>query len=310
MPRPSTRVTSSVSSNGKPTSPSEAASLAVSRSSWVNTFASGSGTARPSAWRNAASWSRSSPACSAMSRWLSETSPARKRSTGSRTSRSSSTAARSSSTPQPSSCRWSSSWGRASRPASSSSPSRSPSASQSMAGGTLQGGELVGEQVHQQAVAPVAARRPLVAPQHTHRLEADGGVGADGALVAHGGVDREAVVAAHLDQVADREAPRLGAEAQALVRGAEREGEGGMAVLGVGLLIELEQPGDLTADLDGEHRVLSPLMEQLRPHPRRVPVAPPLRDRRLGEDRRQRGDVSLLQRPEQHALAPQDGSVR
>jgi hypothetical protein len=86
-------------------------------------------------------------------------------------------------------------------------------------GATLQ--KLVGEQVHEQPVVPAAVGGALVAAQDADRLEAELRVRPDRALVVGGGVDRQAMVAALLDQVGDDEPQRLGAEPLALVRGAE-----------------------------------------------------------------------------------------
>src|SRR3954454_17041381 len=244
-----------------------------------------------------------------MSRWLYSTSPASRRSTGSSTSRSSLTAARSSSTSQPSPWRWSSSWRRASRASSSSSPSRSPSASQSMRAGTLQGGELVGQQVHQQPVVPLPVRSALVVAHHPHRLEPDGGIRADRAVVRGGGIDGEAVVPALVDEVRDGQPQRLGAQPFALVDGAQRDVEGGVAVLRIGLLVPLEQAGHLPLHLDREDDLLI-VREQLLPHPRLIPAPPPAGDLRLGEDRGERRDVAVLERPQQKALAAEDRGLR
>ena len=145
----------------------------------------------------------------------------------------------------------------------------------------------------------------LVAAQHADRLEPELRVRADRALVVGGGVDREAMVAALLDQVGDDEPQRLGAEPLPLVRGGEADVERGVLVL-VGLLVDEQQPGELAPDLDHVD-VLLVLLDQVTPHPRLVPLVPPARDRGLGQQRVQRRGVVLTHRAERDSGAVEDG---
>src|SRR5437868_2849778 len=67
--------------------------------------------------------------------------------------------------------------------------------------------ELVGQHVHEEAVAMRAVREPLVAAHHADGLEADGLVRPDRTLVVDRRLDREAVMPARR-VVADRGAQR------------------------------------------------------------------------------------------------------
>ena len=63
--------------------------------------------------------------------------------------------------------------------------------------------QLLGEQVHQQAVAQAAVLATLVGTHDADRPEADRGVGANRALVARVRIDRESVMTGG-DEVSDR----------------------------------------------------------------------------------------------------------
>lgn len=62
---------------------------------------------------------------------------------------------------------------------------------------------LASHEIHQEAVSPVTITGALVLAEGADGLEADGGVGGDGAGVVGGWVDGEVMVAAIFDQPAD-----------------------------------------------------------------------------------------------------------
>src|SRR6202035_3740014 len=71
---------------------------------------------------------------------------------------------------------------------------------------------LLGEQLHQQTVAPLfAADGALVAAHHADRLEARFFVGADRGCIFRSGVDCDPVMPSIVDQVAYEASHRLGA---------------------------------------------------------------------------------------------------
>ena len=92
----------------------------------------------------------------------------------------------------------------------------------------------VGEQLHQQPVVPRAVGGSLVLPHDADAHEPDRLVAADRPLVGGRRVDRQAMVAAVLDQMAHEHADGLAAEAASLPGLAEEEVDAGAAVLRVG----------------------------------------------------------------------------
>src|SRR5215210_103728 len=94
--------------------------------------------------------------------------------------------------------------------------------------------------------------------------EAERGVGADRALVGGGGVDREAVMPAGLDQVRDHEPQRLAREALAVVRGAQEQVKRRVAVVRLLLLRDEDQARELAARLERE-RGVAVILEQVDP---------------------------------------------
>jgi hypothetical protein len=99
-----------------------------------------------------------------------------------------------------------------------------------------------------------AADVALVAPHDAHAAEPDLRVGADGRRVRCGGVDRDPVVATVFDQVAHEPSHRLRAEAATMQGRIQEQIDARMAVLGVELLGELDQPSDCAIDLDRQAR--------------------------------------------------------
>src|SRR4051794_7416844 len=147
----------------------------------------------------------------------------------------------------------------------------------------------------------------LVAAHHPDRPEADALVAADRDRVVGGRIDRDPVMAALVEQPPRDRPDRLGPESPAVPRGVQREVDAAVAVHRVGLLPRLREADDLLAD---PHRprggvalgVVEPLAHRVL-----VLVGPPPGDLRRREDRRERRDVVLRHRPQDDALAAQDG---
>lgn len=111
---------------------------------------------------------------------------------------------------------------------------------------------------------PLPVGAALVTAKHAHALEADPLVGADRALVGGCGVDRDAVMAALIEEPACEGADGVAAETPPVPGGAEEEIDARVTVIRVGLLGRLREPDQLALVLDGE------------------------RDRRLGSGREER----------------------
>jgi catechol 2,3-dioxygenase-like lactoylglutathione lyase family enzyme len=112
--------------------------------------------------------------------------------------------------------------------------------------------QLVAEQVHQQAVVEGAVGSALVLAHDPDGSEAHLGVTADGRLVGGRRVDRDPVVAALLEQEPGQQPDRLGPGAPALEAAAEVDVDPRLPVHRVVLLVVLDSPGDLPADLHHE----------------------------------------------------------
>ena len=109
-------------------------------------------------------------------------------------------------------------------------------------------GEVFGEQVHQQAVAPdAAARAALVAAQHADPPEADLLIAADGRCVRERGVDGHPVVPEVVEQVAHHGPDRVGAEPAAVDARVEDDVDARVPVLRIGLLPQLHHPDHVVA---------------------------------------------------------------
>ena len=91
---------------------------------------------------------------------------------------------------------------------------------------------------------------------HADRLEADVLVGADRSDVRERGVDRDPMVPALVDQLADHLPHRLGTDASPVQRGIDEQVDLRVPVLGLGLLPVLDQPCDDAVDDDREPRRL------------------------------------------------------
>ena len=113
-------------------------------------------------------------------------------------------------------------------------------------------GQLAGQEVEQQPVLPLARRIAPVAPHDPDPAEADPLVAADRALVRRGGVDRQAVVAALVDQVTRQRAHGVRAEALPVAFARDEDVDAGVAEVRRRLLVELDHPDGATVDLDGQ----------------------------------------------------------
>ena len=120
------------------------------------------------------------------------------------------------------------------------------------------------------------------------RPETDLRVGPDGGLVVDRRVDRQAVVAAVVDEVRRERPDRVGTEAATLGGGREEEVDAGVAEVGFGLLGRLDV-ADARRRRRGSTKPSSSgsTAGQVRLDAGEVERAPPARDRGLGEDRGQ-----------------------
>jgi hypothetical protein len=120
--------------------------------------------------------------------------------------------------------------------------------------------DLVRQQVEQQAVLPDALRVAPVAAKDPNPLEPDRFVRADRRLVRDGGVDRQPVVPALIDQPAGKCPHGVAAEAAAVQRRREEEVDVRVLELVLARLGELRQSDDLAVVLDRERgRVVAAL---------------------------------------------------
>ena len=104
--------------------------------------------------------------------------------------------------------------------------------------------QLVREEVHEEAVVPGAVGGPFVAAHHADGLEAELGVGGDGPAVGGVGIDREAVVTPVVDEVAGEGAEGVEGDAGAVPLGGDGDVDAGRAVVGLLLLVALDDAGD------------------------------------------------------------------
>src|SRR4051794_15905086 len=113
--------------------------------------------------------------------------------------------------------------------------------------GLFSGIELVGEQIHQQAVVPGPVEVALVLAHDADRPKADACVGPDRPLVVRRGVDRQTVVAAFPDQPPSNGPNRIRAKPAALRGLDQNDVDAGVAVASIGFLVRLD---------DADHDVL------------------------------------------------------
>jgi hypothetical protein len=105
-------------------------------------------------------------------------------------------------------------------------------------------------------VPAAAAGVALVGTHHADGPETDLLVGANSRRVRGSRVDRDAVVATILEQVAHHAADGLGAEASTVQCRVEEQVDAGVAVARLGLLPELDQAGDRAVHHDRQARRL------------------------------------------------------
>lgn len=166
-------------------------------------------------------------------------------------------------------------------------------------------GQLVAEQVHQQAVMELAVAAPLVLAHDADGPEAHLGVAADGLDVGRRRVDGDPVMAALLEQELGQQPDRLGARALTLEPAGEEDIDPGMPVHRSVLLDVLDAARDLPADLHHQqHRIVA------APHVRlerrqRIRFAPPPGHRLLSQDRPQPRGITRPARPELDSPAHQ-----
>ena len=149
---------------------------------------------------------------------------------------------------------------------------------------------------------PQTVRPALVSAQHAHPSKSDRAIGADGALVVERGIDGEAVVAPFSYQPSDRRSECVAPETAALMGRGQADVQAGVAVVGVGLLLDAEPAGELTFGVDGEGRaiVAQPIAQSLHVE---IARAPPLANPGAGDDRGELLDIRFGERPQGHAFA-------
>jgi hypothetical protein len=157
----------------------------------------------------------------------------------------------------------------------------------------------------QQPVAPAAVGAALVAAQHAHRAEPHPPVGADRPLVEGRGIDGEAVMAAPGEPVAGQGPDRVGAQPAAMSGRVQEDVDGGVAVVGVGLLPVLDEADQLPVGLhrEGDRPVVG--VDKFPLDPVQVVAAPPAGDLGVGKDLGQPHRVVGGRRPEADGLAVQ-----
>jgi hypothetical protein len=119
--------------------------------------------------------------------------------------------------------------------------------------------ELLGKEVHEQAIVEPAVRSELVAPHHTDRLEAHLLVRAYGSDIVGGWVDHKPVVTKVINEVAGERTDRIRAETLARLRWIEIDIDSGVPVHRFFLLIPLDRTNHSAVVLDckGLGQVLS-----------------------------------------------------
>jgi hypothetical protein len=115
----------------------------------------------------------------------------------------------------------------------------------------IRASDLVGEQLHQQGVVPPSTIGVALGLAHdADGFEADLLVGADGCGVRRRRVDRDAMMAMVVDEMTHDEPHRLGAESTAVQGRIQEQVDLRVAILGLELLVELDQTRDRAIDDD------------------------------------------------------------
>ena len=164
--------------------------------------------------------------------------------------------------------------------------------------------EFVRQQVHEQAIVPLAARESLVLPHHANRPEPGLFIGADGGGVVRSGVDDQPVMAALADQVPRERANGVGSDAATVQVLGEEEIDSRVTIHRILFLVVLGETHDRAVDLDRE-RTHSFLSVRLPVQLRFVGCAPAPGDRGLGLDRRERRHIAGGHWAQQHAFTSQ-----
>ena len=136
---------------------------------------------------------------------------------------------------------------------------------------------------------PGAVRGSLVLPHDADAREPDRLVAADGPLIGGRRVDRQAMVAAVLDQMPHEHADGLAAETASLPGLAEEEVDAGAAVLRVGDLVVLDRARHRPVHVDREQVAVVRRLEVVG-----LRIAPPLPHAGLRADRGERLHVPWL----------------
>src|SRR6186997_3581018 len=113
-------------------------------------------------------------------------------------------------------------------------------------------GQLVSQQIHQQAVMEGAIGATLVAAHDADGPKADAGISADGVVVRGRRIDGQAMVATDVDEVARQRPKGVDTDALPLMRAVEEDVQPGMPVVGLLLLVELDRAHDEPVELDRE----------------------------------------------------------
>ncbi len=161
----------------------------------------------------------------------------------------------------------------------------------------IAGLELLGQHVHQQAVAPVSVAPQLGPSLHSDALEPDALVAADRALVLRRRIDHEAVVAAVVHQVSREDEHGIAAQAAALVVAPEKEVDSRMAICRIELLPDFGVADELAPMLDREG------VADMRVEVLTVDMGPPAGDLWLARKREQRREITHLEQPEHDTFA-------
>ena len=114
-----------------------------------------------------------------------------------------------------------------------------------------------------------------------------------------------------VDEVPGHRAHRIGAQSAVVVRGAEKEVDARVPVVGFRLLPVLDQPGDLALDDDREACDVLLLAARLLADVLHGQPRPPACDLRIGAQLDDPVDVLLSERPQDDAISTQlhDGPV-
>src|SRR5215210_2010428 len=168
------------------------------------------------------------------------------------------------------------------------------------------GAELFPKQIHQQPVVPGSVGAALVVAHDPDPAEAHLLVSTDRSRVVGRRIDREAMVATLLEEVAGEQPDRFGAQPLAVARGGKKDVYASMAIHRVVLLVVLNCADDLPVGLDDEtfvcfYELLANLFD--------VIAAPPPDDFGFVSDLKQPVGILRSTATQQHALSPQNDHI-